>query len=117
MDTPSKSQWPPIIGARDICRYLYGDDGKEGAIYEAGLPLFKVGGRVAAFREDLDRAVLAREQMELVAIEERQKVLREKITAKTAREHLALEICERRQRVLAEKIAAKAQGEVVEGLK
>ena len=117
MDAPSKSQWPPIVGARDIAHY-FGDNGREGAIYEAGLPLFKIGGRVAAFREDLDKAVLAREQMELAACAERQRVLSEQIAAKTAKERLALKVCTRRQRVLAERIAAKASlAEVEEGHK
>jgi hypothetical protein len=121
LDTPSKNQWPPIVGARDIARYLFGDNGRESSIYEAGLPLFKIGGRVAAFREDLNRTMLARERAELEACEQRQKILSERIAIKTAKERMELEACERRREVLASRVAAKTGAksltEVAEGLK
>lgn len=98
MDTPAKNR-RLLLGARAIARHALGDDGRTSSVYEAiangELPIFKLNGRLAAFSDTLDAAMLKKEQD-------------------------AIEACQRRQRVLAERIAIKARGpksltEVAEG--
>jgi hypothetical protein len=87
MDTPAKNR-RLLLGARAIARHALGDDGRTSSVYEAiangELPIFKLNGRLAAFSDTLDAAMLAKEKA-------------------------AFEIYERRRQVLAERIAAKAQ--------
>jgi hypothetical protein len=86
MDTPTKNR-RLLLGARAIARYALGDDGRTSSIYEAiangELPIFKLNGRLAAYSDSLDTAMLAKEEEALRSCERRRLLLRERIAAKT----------------------------------
>jgi hypothetical protein len=75
-----------LIGARAIARHALGDGGRLSSIYEAfangSLPLFKFNGRLAAYSDTLDTAMLAKEEEALRTCEQRRQVLAERIAAK-----------------------------------
>ena len=80
----SRSERQIIVGAKALAARALNDPKRINSIYDAyarsELPIFKVGGKLHAYADDLDAAMLEKEQAAIEACRRREKILKERLS-------------------------------------